>query len=351
MKLYHYCVLFVIIAIALFTITDIKTNNYIAVASEKEQLDQSFSKAIDDATAKISNVDNLNDDLTINKENALDQFYLSLYAALGIPDDPIKQEDINNYMPVVAVTCKDGFYVYIGDQIKNNDNYTYIHKRWSEKLPFYYEDDDFIYGFTLSDTLTLYDKNVLLDISKEQRVFTLDYHELSSSDEYANFRLKRPDSVLLNDEKFYLLRKNRIINCIENTLSFYCNKYNLIAQQYGISYNFSMPVTDKTEWLRSIDNPCLIVVFQGYPYGNGINDTYNRFAIAGSQIKKDTVYYIEQKNWYFIYHKANCPELKKDGILLLTEPYYTILDCVKKGAYACPQCSPDTGVYAPDYTP
>ena len=155
--------------------------------------------------------------------------------------------------------------------------------------------DNFVAVAKEKQNLVLYDKNGLLDITKEQTVFTLDYQDLKTNEGYINFRSKRPNSFLLNDEDFYLIRKGSVISCIEDSMSYYCNRHNSIAQQFGITYNFAMPVVDNSEWTRSIDNPCIIVMFQGYPFGSGINDTYNRFVIAGARIKKNSVYYLEQK--------------------------------------------------------
>lgn len=346
MKLYHFGILFVVIAIALFTISDIKTSNYVAASENREKIDKNFSKAIGNAADNLVQVDGI-DSLKINKDRAVRRFFQSLYASMNVLDDKDMQKKLQNYVPVIAETCEDGYYIYYSDEYKKSNGYTYVGKRWSEKMPFYYEDDDFVYSFTLSDQLTIYDKNGLLDPSKEQTVFTLDYHELADSDEYAHFRAKRPDSFLLNDDRFYLVRKKCIIDCLEKSMSYYCNQHNNIAKQYGITYKFAMPVTNASQWSRSIDNTSFIVLFQGYPLKNGLDTTYNRFVIAGSEIKKDIVYYLEQKDWYYLYHKAGCPELKKDGIVMLDTPYYLVYDCVKQGAYACPYCCP-AGLHAPD---
>jgi hypothetical protein len=335
------------IAISLIIIADIKSDNFAAVLEEKEILDQSFQTAVDDAALHLVEVEGVNG-LTINKERAVDDFFYSMFASLNIIDNPEKQDLLRNYVPVIAVTTDDGYYFYYSDEYKGNNNSSYVKKRWSEKFPYYYEDDDFIYGFTLTDIVTLYDKNGLLDETKEQTIFTLDFHDLLSSHEYESFRTKRPDSFLLKEDSFYLIRKGSIITSIEESMSYYCNRHNLIAEQFGITYNFAMPIVDNSEWSRSIDNPGMIVMFQGYPFGSGIDATYNRFAIAGSRITKDHVYYMEQKDWYFVYHKDTCPELEKDGIILLTKPYYTVLDCVEQGSYGCETCIKN-GVYAPDY--
>lgn len=346
MKLNYLTILFTIMAVILFVISDVKTNNYKATAQEKIKLDQYFGNAIDDAA--VSLIDSDQDDLVINKQKAVDAFYYSIYAAMDITDNLDKQELLINYTPVIAVTCEDGYYLYFSDRFKDSNNETCINKRWSEKIPYSYEDNDFIYRFTLGDTLTLYDKNKLLDTTGEQVLFTLDYHDLSESEDYEYFRSERPDSFLLNDDKFNQVRKGCIIKDLETSLSYGCNKHNEIAKQYGITYNFAIPVIDNSEWVRSIDEPCIIVIFQGYPFGNGL-DTYNRYAIAGADVSKTQTYYIERKGWYYLYHTADCPELKKEGIELLEEAFHSILDCAEAGAYACTKCSGKTGVCAPDY--
>lgn len=348
MKLHHYGILFVIIAFVFLIITDYKINCYTVVAEEKEKLDLSFTCAIDDAVINLVEADGVSG-LKINKERTVNDFYLSLFASLGIMDNAEKQERIRNYIPVMAVTCEDGYYIYYSDEYKGTDHYTNISKRWSEKMPYYYEDNNFIYRFTLTDILTIYDKHRLLDPSGEQTVFVLDYHDLKDDGMYLNFRINCPDSFLLKEEAFYLTRKECMIAKIEENLAYYCNHHNNIAKQYGITYNFSMPVADSSEWMRTIDNPSMIVMFQGYPFCNGV-DTYNRFTVAGARIKKNKVYYLEQKDWYYLYHKADCPKLKQTGLIFLDEPYYTVLDCVNKGAYACSACCPE-GVHVPDYIP
>jgi hypothetical protein len=349
MKLHHLSILFVILALALFVLTDIKTNTQIAVSKEKKLLDQSFSRAIDDALIDFVEVEGF-ENLHINRESAVQNFFSSLYASLDIMDQPDKKELMKNYTPVIAIACEDGFYLNVSLEYKGTDNLTYLKKQWTDKIPFYYEDEDFIYKFTLKDTLTLYDKNGLLDVNREQTIFQLTYQSLINSELYTNFRNKRPDSFLLNEENFNLRRKACIIGAIEDNLSFYSQEYNNIAKQFGINYQYTIPVIDNSEWMRSIDNPCMIVLFQGYPLKHGDGETYNRYIISGAKIDKNHVFYLEQKEWFYLYHKDTCSELLKDELIIAKEPHYTILECVNKGAYACPFCN-ETGAYPPDYKP
>lgn len=347
MKLYHFAILFLLIAFTLFVTADIKANQLSVISEDIEKLDEAFQKATDDGVKDLVEVSGM-DHLIINKEKSVNDFLTSMYAALGITDNRDKQELLKRYIPVIGVTCEDGYYMYYTDEYVGSDGYYTITKRWSEKQPYYYEDEDFIYRFNLNDMVTLYDKHGLLDSTKQQLIFTLNYKELSSSSVYEEFRQKRPDSFLLNDETFYLVRREHIVHVLEQSLEYAINNHNSIAKQMGISYIFTMPVIDESEWVRSIDDPCLMVLFQGYPIRDQIH-TYNRMVIAGAKVSKKDVYYLEQKDWYFLYHKSDCSEINSSGLVYLDEPHDTVLECVEKGAFACKLCLEGKGVFPPNY--
>lgn len=349
MKLYHFVLVFVVIAISVLVITDIQTNDLKAVLHNKEQYDRNLDTAIDDAATVLVQVD-MNNKLMVNKDAAMESFLYSLYSSYGVLSDPEAREKLNLYIPVALVTMEDGYYIFYSDTYTSGDGYTYVAKRWSEKFPYYYEDSDFIYGFTLGDIVTLYDKNGLLDSSGNQSVFQLDYHELITKDAYKSFRSKRPNSFLLSEESFEEVRKGRLIALLEEGMAYYTSQHNRIARQYGITYNFSLPAVKEAQWEGYLDDISIFVVFQGYPYGDQVGETYNRFASAGAKISKNRVYYLEQKGWYLLYHKSTCLHLNEDGILFQDTPYYDIETCVKEGAYACPDCI-DNGAYPPDYEP
>ncbi|MFT4143302.1 MAG: hypothetical protein QM644_02515, partial [Mobilitalea sp.] len=142
--------------------------------------------------------------------------------------------------------------------------------------------------------------------------------------------------------------KGILVKVIEKSLAYYTSRHNRIASQYGITYNFSLPSVNEDNWDMYLETNSMFVVFQGYPYGTEIGETYNRIVSAGAKISKKKVYYLEQKDWYLIYHKNTCEELSKNGILFMEDPYYEVEECVKTGAYACPICSLE-GALAPKY--
>lgn len=347
MRLSHFSIIFVILAVAVIVITDIKTNDLKAVIDNREQINRNLDIAIDDGASMLTEVD-MNNDIIINKEEAVNSFFMSLSSSFGVLSDKSSQEKLNLYIPVIAVTMEDGYYVFFSDEYTGSDGHTYVAKRWSEKFPYYYEDNDFIYSFTLGDVVKIFDKNNLLGDGAQQ-VYDMDYHDFQRESVYSTFRTLRPSSIFLNDESFNLARKGTIITRLEDTMAYYTSKHNKIASQYGITYTFSLPAIKNDEWEPFLDNTSMFVVFQGYPYGSESGETYNRFASAGAKVSKREAFYIEQKGWYLIYHRAGCPELLKPGIIIKDEPYYDPMDCVMQGCYQCPVCFPDNGIYAPKY--
>lgn len=350
MKLHHFALVFMLISIVIIVITDIESNNLKAVIENRKQIDRCLDIAIDDGVTSLVEVDESNH-IVINKEAAINSFFMSLNSAFGVLSDEDNQEKLNLYVPVISVTMEDGFYVFYSDEFTANDEFTYVSKRWSEKFPYFYEDDDFVYRFTLGDIVSIYDKNNLLGGESDQQVYCLDYHDFQTKAEFTDFRNLRSESFLLSNESFELLRKGIIINCIEDSMAYYTSRHNKIASQYGITYNFSLPAIHDNEWAPFIDDVNMFVIFQGYPYGDGAGETYNRIASAGAKVTKNEVYYIEQKDWYFVYHRDTCPELLKSEIILRSEQYYDPLMCVKEGCYQCPVCNGGNGVYAPEYIP
>jgi hypothetical protein len=330
-------------------ILDIRTNNLKAIIENRQQIDQSLDAAIDDGITKLAEVDS-NQNITISKDAAIRSFFLSLHSTLGILSDKSAQEKLMLYVPVVMITMEDGYYVFYSDEYIGNDGYTKVSKRWSEKNPYYYKDNDFIYAFTLGDVITLYDYKGLLNSSGDKSVYCMDYHDLKTKPEYETFRRNRADSFLLDNEKYQIMRKQTIISSMEESMAYYTSHHNKIALQYGITYNFSLPVIQKEEWAPYLDDISMFVVFQGYPYGNS-GEIYNRVASAGAKVTKRDEFILEQKQWYLIYHRADCSELDKEGIIYKEEPLYRIEDCAEAGAYACPICFRQSGVHASEYLP
>ncbi len=350
MRIHNYVIIFVVIAISTFVVLDIKMNSMEAVVRSKTQIERNIITAIDDGVKNLIQSEDSNM-LKINKEAAINSFFASLYSSFGITDDKDSIMKLNQYIPVITIILEDGYYVFYSDEYQGADNYMNVSKRWTEKMPYFYEDQNLIYRFTTGDVVTLYDKGNSLGGGLSQNVYCMDYRDIQRKEEYLEFRNNNPESILLSDEAFNTVRKAAIIKSIETTMAYYTSHHNRIAQQYGITYNFSLPVMREEEWAPYLDDVSMFVVFQGYPYGNEVGEVYNRVLSSGAKLSKNRLFILEQIGWYYVYHREDCPELKNGGILLFDEPLYDLESCARKGAYACPHCNEGAGVNAPDYMP
>lgn len=313
-----------------------------ATENEKKELIESLNSATSDAIDYLAATGRYGAN-SIVKEEVTNTFFSSLYSSLGIISDPSARTEIELYIPVILLCDSDGFYIYYYDDYKDANGQTFSKRVWSEKMPYHYQDDDFIYGFTLTDQVDLYDINNYFGGS--QRAIKDNYHAIQNGASYQSFRSSHPSNILLNDEKYEMVRKTAIMVQLEEVLSYYTFKHNSIARQNGITYQFSFPAGEDDKWAQYLDDVNLIVVFQGYPYGMDKNYTFNKIASAGANIIRKPTYYIEEKSWYFLAHIKGCPKLEGNP-MVLEETFDSLYECAKKGAYS-DDCI-DNGPRAPE---
>ncbi|WP_313133388.1 hypothetical protein [Anaerocolumna sp.] len=314
MKWTNLAIIFFLLELSLFIILDMRTFNLAAIVNQKVEYNKALDSAIDDSVINLVEVDRQKE-LVLNKEKVVEQFYQALYANFGIMGNPSLEKKLKEYVPVILVTDEDGFYLYYSDTYDTGEE-NIITQYWSEKQPYVYEISNYIINFTLNTFLTVYDKN------------TCEIYE----GEYKDLQDMFQNTLLAEEETFHMVRRNAIISAIEVKMNYYINKYNNIAKQFGITYQFWLPEIDKTDWYRTIDDISMLVLFQGYPYRFDSMDTYNRYAIGGARIKKSRVYYISEENGRKFYHKSDCNHLSKSGH---TTAFYTREECALEGAYPC----------------
>lgn len=342
MKASQVALLFIIFFLALIIKTDISVGKLKSVENEKAELTASLESATSDAINRLESSGTYGTN-AINRERIISSFFTSFYSAMGIISDNYKKSEIEMYITVILLCDSDGYYIYYYDDYKNADGLTESKRCWSEKMPYCYEDENFYYRFTLTDMVYLYDKNGLF--GTPFKVYFMDYHEIQTEDVYEAFRMQHNDSILLDDEVFELAKKGAIVNKLEDVIAYYTSKHNLITRSNGITYNFSFPPDKKDDWANYMEDINLMVVFQGYPYGAERDYTFNKIVSAGANIIKKSAYYIEQKSWYYLAHRAGCEEIK-DNLNILEENFYSLDECSKMGAY-CHECI-ENGARVPD---
>lgn len=347
MKMSQLAILFVAVFLVVVILTDIKTDNLAAMAETQKKMDKYMDQAIENAAESLMQIDSDTGLEKMDKEAAIESFFSSMYASLGILSDPIAQEKFRAYVPVIAVTCEDGYYLMYNDEFIGTDGYSYITRRWTEKIPYAYEDINFVYCFTLSGRMKLYDKNGVIFNSEESKLFETSLEDIQTADIYSTFRSAvGSECFLLNDEAFAMVKQQSVISMLEEDLSWYTSRHNEIAKHYGISYQFSLPATDKSDWIKTLEGAGIIIVFQGLPLIEDATRVYNRMSFSGAGVRKGKVYYIEQSGWYNLYHKEGC-SLLINNLNVQTEKYSSVEQVAALGAYACRQCDPG-GVHPPE---
>lgn len=342
MKIYHFAIIFSIIALSLVTISDIHVQEYMAVQEERTLIDRSFDRAVDAAITEFIRLED--ETLLTKKENAAIAFFHAMQAALGSLDNEDAKRKLDMYVPVIAVVDDTGFYINYSKRITNVSGTVSYVKRWTERIPFSYEDGDFVYLLSLENLITIYDKGDFLLRNFGVNVIECSMYELLNSFEYEILRKSFPRSFLQSEEGFELFRKETIIKKIERYMNYYVNAHNEIAKEFGLTYQFLLPSTDDSDWIRSIEAKSMIVLFQGYPLRSGDENYYNRFSVAGTTLHKNELYFLEKMDWYYIYHNEDCPLLNTFASEIVC---YSREECASYGAYACRTCSPNLGVYPP----
>lgn len=294
-------------------------NHLTAINGKALEYNKALDSSVDDGTMDLVEVDSKRN-VVLNKEKAVEQFFVSLYANFGATDDDILQRKLREHIPIILITDQDGFYIYYMDTYEALED-VILEGRWSEKYPYIYEEDNFIYKFTFGDSVTMYDKDT-------NELLTGNYKELGQL--YTG-------SVMAKEDTFDAVRRTAIIHEIERWMNYYINRYNNIAYQFGITYQFWLPTIDKADWYRSIDDISMFVIFQNYPYYTGSLDTYNRYAFGGARISKSKMYYIKEVNGLNYYHKENCYYIDLNG---QENAYFTKEECALEGAFPCPYCNP-----------
>ena len=334
MKIYHFVLLFIIFFLAAGIRTDINLGKMKEVQIEKKDIAESLYSATSDAINTVAASGRFGTN-SINKDELLNTFFTSLYSSIGIVSKPDQQSEVNLYIPVILLCDTDGYYVNYFSEYTDENGTTSQERIWSEKMPYFYQDDYFLYHFTLTDTMGVYDQEHLL--AKDQIEYTeTNYHEFQTQEIYQSFRGNHRDWFVLDNELFHLTRKTIIMEQLEETLSYYTSRHNTIARQNGITYRFAFPAGQEEGWAKYLDDINMVVVFQGYPYGVDQNATFNKVASSGANVLKKEVYYVEKRSWYYLAHQAGCLKLENND-LVLEETFSDLEACAKIGAF-CDDC-------------
>lgn len=323
MRLHHYTLLFLAIFLCVCSVFDSKRTMLQRIQIEKEKYDLILETAVQDAADCLVVLDRGRNP-GLQEEEAVKVFFQSLYAGFGILHDETTKQELREYIPLLVLTGRDGFYLWYRREDEDNG------RNWkeciSEKFPYAYcvQDDkdgmvDSSIGFTIDSAVYV--------ISGKNTVFYGTRQDASQC---------FPEIAFLKDkEAFEEIRRKTIVDAISEKVNQYINRENKIARRYGLSSKFSIPYLDEAAWARTLDDIAVVAFFQGYPYGNHITETYNQSAIGGALVRKQDYYYITAENGELLYHQKDCGDYVEDLI-----PYDSKRECARLGAFPCKKCKP-----------
>ena len=111
MKIYHFTMLFAVFALSMIVLTDAGLSEKRRYEKERLRMESIIDDAVNAAAWELRASGTVFDGMT--EERAIDAFYYSLYASLGISGHPEKRAGVQQYIPMLVITLKDGYYVYI----------------------------------------------------------------------------------------------------------------------------------------------------------------------------------------------------------------------------------------------
>jgi hypothetical protein len=297
MKITNWAIIFVIIFVPFVVHMSIKKEMIKAAEENTSHYDRALQVAVQDsAKALLHNVQQEYESgygsekfTKANRSEAVKTFFKSLSINFNVENEAIGQGVLKSYVPVVAVVDYKGLYVYAIDEYKNQRQETVMEHVEMPLIPFSYTDEKGnILSFTLDDYVVAYDK--------EQNKWAEGFREEINS---------TLDIPLLNDAaQFENVRRQTILDIVQEQLEYYINRHNTYAKQFGVTYTFTLPILSGEDWENTIDDIGVISFLQGIPIGRV--QEYNNYSLSGSRITKREDIYGTTINGIKYYFREDC---------------------------------------------
>lgn len=242
-------------------------SNYQAVQSLQTEYNLAIDQAVEAALYDAAESDTQRE-FYMNEDSIIDSFFQALYVNLGIMEEPMKKELCKFYIPYILFVEEDGIVPYVQVNSKSDEIVSF---ESGKKILYQFEGDS-------GDVL-----QVRLDDFIQYKELNMEYQVEGY---YQDVVEKLPDYFRWSYEEFLERKQVRIITLIKECSGKCIVNQNQIAKRFGIDYEFTLPTIEYEEWYRTIKDISMVVLFQGYPFGNGVTGRFNRAAIGGARISK-----------------------------------------------------------------
>lgn len=286
------------------------------------------------------------------REAAVEAFYKTLSQCFGY-EYSTYEPLVKTYVPCIVLVDTDGYYIAYGEEYTDSNDIKYTNDiispiyKWSRSYSpgssanlgyeFYVEyhlDDTIAVTYSKNDKVYTYE-GYYADVYDRMKKKNLPLDSMTTSD---SIEARTLESLLSNYEIFYNEKKDVIISSVQNTLEYYINTKNETNNQNGkYQYQFTLPTVTEQDWARMVDSPTILSFIQGPQTEYGTYE-YNLYALAGSEVEYDYIYYIKPVDGYSYYHLSDCEHLSDDDV---TRAGYSMEKAASLGAYPCPDCIMD----------
>ncbi|CAM3967842.1 hypothetical protein [Saccharibacillus endophyticus] len=281
MKITSFAIIFVLIFSPFFQIASMRLDDLDKVMRLTDRYNLVTKTAIQDAAYMLNEtVDQKYEPgygskkfFRANKERAVEAFYRTLALNFNVDGDAVAIGALAGYIPAVAVIDYDGYYIYATEQFVDSGGQAQMRLVWSPKKPYSYADTQGnIVNFSLDGFVKTYDRSSLRWVQGQRA-------EVVASTQIP---------LLRDGAAFETIRRQTIINAIQNDLAYVINRHNQYATRYGIDYLFTLPQISQEEWDNGIDDIGIVAFIQGIPVGD---QQYNNYSFGGGMLKKKKVIY------------------------------------------------------------
>jgi len=119
MKLSHYAILFVIFALGVAAVTDMRVAEKKYLNRQFEIMDGYLDRAVKAGANELRASGTVFDEAA--EYRAIEAFFLSMYASMGIMDMPEQRRMLVKYVPELIIMLEDGYYVYTPEETVSTD--------------------------------------------------------------------------------------------------------------------------------------------------------------------------------------------------------------------------------------
>ena len=317
MRRAHFILIWCFLTIASVLNVMVSEYYYRDVYAEKTRVDEALMDACDDAA--ICLVRHNGSVVQNTLERVEREFFDSMASALMVFDKLEGYEELKSYFPLLIVNANEGTYF---NYLSIEDSQ--LVRTWSECMPYYINDGNYIIRFYLDDT-----------------VFIIDSVGDTVSGKIEDLRVSLGSRLpsILEESNYINAKRSAMSLSLETYAKQFMHEYNIIAGQFGFLMNYSVPnFFGQKE--ASLNNPSLCAIFQGYPLSDDKKIIYSNSETSAAYLTKVNRYTItapSASNPFTLFHNKSCTSMSNYGEIIYEDISY--MDVVEVyGAYACPDC-------------